>query len=166
MVFGSDREKLNLYLREFESESDRGCAVLMLCALEDLLLQAIRCRLPECSNEEFRNLAPLGRLSLTISNAFVLGVLSERERADFLLLVKVRNKFAHGAFLGLSFLHDDVVHLCNFLKLCDSFDDFVISDPRKRFMFSSMLLYLMLHDCSNDKDWRLVLKEETNYVIK
>lgn len=165
MVFGSDREKLNRYLDEFERESDRGCAVLVLCALEDLLIQAIKSRLPKCSNDEFRNLAPLGRLSVTISNAFLLGVLSEKERADFSLLVKVRNKFAHGAFLDLGFLHNDVVYLCNNLVLCDSFDEFVLSSPRRRFMFSAVMIYLMLHHCSNNREWRLEIKEESEFVI-
>lgn len=165
MVFGSDREKLNKYMAEFERESDRGCAVLVLCTLEDLLIQAIKSRLPNCSNDEFRNLAPLGRLSVTISNAFLLGVLSEKERADFSILVKVRNKFAHGAFLDLSFLHDDVAYLCNKLVLCDSFDEFVINNPRRRFMFSAIMIYLMLHHCSNNSNWRLEVKEESEYVI-
>lgn len=165
MVFGSDREILNRYIDEFARESDRGCAVLVLCTLEDLLIQAIKSRLPSCSNDEFRNLAPLGRLSVTITNAFLLGVLSEKERADFLLLVKVRNKFAHGAFLDLCFLHGDVSYLCNRLVLCDSFDEFVSSSPRRRFIFSAMLIYLMLHHCSNNSNWRLEIKEESEWVL-
>ncbi|WP_139236016.1 hypothetical protein [Pseudomonas sp. NFACC24-1] len=166
MISGTDYEKLKSYLDEFARESDRGCAVLVLCTLEDLLVQAIKSRLPECGNDELRNIAPLGRLSVTISNGLLLGILSEDEKKDFSILVKVRNKFAHGAFLDLSFAHADISHLCSTLTLCDRLSEFVTKKPRARFMFSATMLYLVLHQRSSDETWRLEVKGETNFEIE
>jgi hypothetical protein len=145
MIFGEDRKRITSFVDEFKGESDRGCAVLVLCVLEDLLIETVKHRLPVCSNEELRSIAPFGRLSATVINAFLIGAISKRERDELNRLIKIRNKFAHKALEGLSFNHPDIVDMCKKLELADVFDEFSSSIPRVRFTVSALLIYCSLH---------------------
>ncbi|WP_339437083.1 hypothetical protein [Pseudomonas sp. EL_65y_Pfl1_R32] len=145
MIFGEDRRKITSFVDEFKCESDRGCAVLVLCVLEDLLIETVKHRLPVCSNEELRSIAPLGRLSNTVSNAFLIGAISRRERDEFSRLIKIRNKFAHKALEGLSFSNPDIIDMCKKLELADVFDEFSSDAPRIRFNISALIVYCSLH---------------------
>lgn len=90
------------FSRELQDESDRGCAILIMCLLEESLRDLIKALLPS-ENAKIDRLAPKGALGIAIENAVLLGLLSERQGASFNALVKVRNKFAHGLLEGLSF---------------------------------------------------------------
>lgn len=145
MIFGEDRKRITSFVDEFSGESDRGCAVLVLCVLEDLLIETVKHRLPVCSNEELRSIAPFGRLSTTVSNAFLIGAISKRERDELYRLIKIRNKFAHKALERLSFSHPDIIDMCKKLELADVFDEFKSNVPRARFTISALLVYCSLH---------------------
>jgi hypothetical protein len=146
MIFGEDRKKILQFIDEFKSESDRGCAVLILCVLEDLLIEVVKHRLPPCSADELRALAPFGRLSATVSNAFLIGAVSQRERDELNRLIKIRNKFAHNALQGLKFNHPDIRDMCKRLELADVFSEFSSQVPRTRFTISALLIYSSLHN--------------------
>ncbi|MEX5532047.1 hypothetical protein [Pseudomonas syringae] len=145
MISGQDNDKLRRLINEFHDESDRGCAVITICVLEEKLLELLEARVPKCSASELRNLAPLGRLSLSVDNAYLVGVLSERNRTEFKQLIKIRNMFAHKPLEGLSFLHHDIIHLCSKLILCDMVDELILEDARHRYVCSVVMLYLSLH---------------------
>jgi hypothetical protein len=165
-AFSRAQRDFSQYMKDFTQESDRGCAVLMMCVLEEALIDAIRSKLPVCSSEELRNFAPPGRLSATIVNAYLLGILSDKERSDIQILSKVRNKFAHAALNNLSFNHHDIKFMCEKLHLSDFFSEFKSEIPRHRFLISSFLMYFMLKDQAHDKSKRLKIKEDTPFCLK
>lgn len=160
-----DYEVIHQLIDEFHAESDRGCAVLVMCVLEDYLLDAIARKLPESRKDQLRNIAPLGRLSSTLSNAYLLGLVSANERDEFEILIKIRNKFAHAAMQRLTFDHHDVRHLCEKLRLCDVFEEYPADNPRKRFVMSSVLIVLMLRESIKDGVGKLELKEDTHFNL-
>lgn len=87
---------------EFIEESDRGVAILMLCVLEEDLKKLFQA-LVAVEGGDVRGLAPAGRLSSSIENAVLLGLLRVEEASTFLQLAKVRNQFAHNATQRFSF---------------------------------------------------------------
>ncbi|XVJ46847.1 hypothetical protein ACDZ94_20305 [Pseudomonas sp. UBT] len=145
MISGDDRDRLTRLIAEFHDESDRGCAVIAMCVLEEMLLKLIKARLPDCANDELRNLAPVGRLSAAVDNAFLIGVLGERNKKEFKQLIKIRNLFAHKPLEGLTFDNHDVVHLCSKLVMCDMFEEFDYEPSRGRYIISVVMLYLSMH---------------------
>lgn len=145
MISGDDRDRLSRLIDEFHDESDRGCAVIAMCVLEEMLLKLIKVRLPECANDELRNIAPVGRLSAAVDNAFLIGGLGERNKKEFKQLIKIRNLFAHKPLEGLTFDNHDVVHLCSRLIMCDMFEELDNKTPRGRYIISVVMLYLSMH---------------------
>lgn len=97
---------------ELQDESDRGCAILIVCLLEESLRDLIKALLPN-ENAKIDRLAPKGALGIAIENAVLLGLLSERQGASFSGLVKVRNRFAHGLLEGLSFDSPEISSVIN-----------------------------------------------------
>ena len=162
----NDNENIHQLIDEFHAESDRGCAVLVMCALEDYLLSAIARRLPECNKDMIRNIAPPGRLSSTLNNAYLLGVVSANERDEFEVLIKIRNKFAHAALQRLAFDHHDVRHLCEKLRICDTFEEYPARTPRARYVMSSVIMILMLRQAVLNGVGKLELKEDTQFHLK
>ncbi len=162
----NDNGDIDQLIDEFHAESDRGCAVLVMCALEDDLLGAIARRLPECNKDMIRNIAPLGRLSSTLNNAYLLGVVSASERDEFEILIKVRNKFAHDALRRLAFDHHDVRHLCEKLRICDAFEEYPARTPRARYVTSSVLMMLMLRQAVINGVGNLELKGDAQFNLQ
>lgn len=96
----NDNGDIHQLIDEFHAESDRGCAVLVMCALEDDLLGAIARRLPECNKDMIRNIAPLGRLSSALNNAYLLRVVSANECDEFEILIKKSATNSHMLLCG------------------------------------------------------------------
>ena len=125
---------------EFKRESDRGCAVLVLCVLEDALREVIKAFVVD-PNKSIDRLAPKGGLNVAIDSTVLLGLLTERQGRAFKQLVAVRNRFAHGVFEGLTFDTPDiakmvreaetVIPLADGLKLDDELND---KSVRTRFL--------------------------------
>lgn len=93
------RNRLN---QEFHTESDRGCAILTVCLIEEVLLSVFAKVLPAEKNSA-RDFMPPGRLSLGVSNAAALGLITEPEITNLKLILKIRNTFAHKLLDGLRF---------------------------------------------------------------
>jgi hypothetical protein len=93
------RNRLN---QEFITESDRGCAILTVCLLEETLHDVFAKVLPK-GKESARDFMPPGRLALGVRNAAALGLLSEPELSNIKLILKIRNAFAHKLLNGLKF---------------------------------------------------------------
>lgn len=165
MISNEDRVKLADLVKEFALESDRGCAVLTICMLEEMLLDLIQARLPECDKSELRNMAPYGRLSASVDNAYLLGVLCERDRSEFKRLIKIRNLFAHRPLSNLSFANSEVVDMCNNLVLSDVFIEFRTENSRQRYMFSVIVLYLSMHHELNFRVKRIPLCESKGFQL-
>lgn len=105
------RNRLN---KEFYAESDRGCAILTVCLLEETLMGIFAKVLPE-GKDEARQFVPFGRLSLGINNAAALGLITEPEITNIKIILKIRNTFAHKLLDGLTFetpeIKDQVMRL-------------------------------------------------------
>lgn len=138
-------ENFSNFLEAFKGESDRGAAVLTLCVLEDALKEAITKRLPEPPSSKHQNavdnFSPKGRLSATIVNAYMLGVLSKLHLDNFSLLIEVRNKFAHHALSDLSFDDASIKAWVRDLKLDDNGPKLF---GRQRFLIAATEIYFNL----------------------
>jgi hypothetical protein len=93
------RNRLN---QEFIAESERGCAILTVCLLEETLHDVFAKVLPK-GKESARDFMPPGRLALGVRNAAALGLLSESELSNIKLILKIRNAFANKLLNGLKF---------------------------------------------------------------
>ena len=134
---------------ELHSESDRGCAVLLLCLLEDALKEMIVGFLVDGGADRTNSLAPPGRLKVAIDNAVLLGLLSERQARTFQSLVKVRNKFAHGVMEGLTFdspeIASAVKSIAPAVQLPDAQDRELRSETiRKQFLTHASIVWIVM----------------------
>lgn len=136
------------FIEELHGESDRGCAVLMLCVLEDTLQELFKALVTEgTSKHRLRNLAPRGGWSKMLENAETLGLLSPRQCASFRTLVEVRNRFGHGAHLKLSFDSPEVIALLGGAPPAVPMPSKVASNddsPRGRFLFEASVLWIVM----------------------
>lgn len=141
----NDLDRFRAFVGEFREESNRGCAVLVLCVLEESL-RAIIGRVVTDPNSDLRSFAPPGRLSVTIESAYLLGVLSHRERAAFQTMIKIRNAFAHKALTDLTFDSEPIVGHCRALQLPVQVKDLDFADlsNRERFLTVASVLQIAL----------------------
>jgi len=95
-------ERKNRLFNEFDSESDRGCAVLTVCLLEETLVTVFASVLPG-GGQAARNFIPRGRLSAGVENAEALGLISAPHTTNMRGILKIRNAFAHKLLDGLAF---------------------------------------------------------------
>lgn len=99
-------EKLGLFLKEFNQESDRGAALLAASMLDESLQEIIESCL--ISNSSAKQLisgfnAPLGTFSARIKAAHALGLIMDHEFNEINLIRKIRNEFGHGWMDGCFF---------------------------------------------------------------
>lgn len=94
-------EKFSKLATEFREESDRGCAVLVMCVLEDCLQDMIRALVPD-PEAKLGRLVP-GSAGAAIEVARLLGLLSPRQASSFGQLAAIRNRFAHSVMERLTF---------------------------------------------------------------
>ncbi len=138
-------ERFNNFKREFDEESDRGCAVLTLCVLEEALISAIERKLPPPPNSKhstaMRNFAPKGQLSKTVVNAYMLGVLPKEHLLVFEKLISVRNKFAHNALERLTF---DDLEVQAWVRDIDIGDKGVSLEGRSKFLIAAGDIFFSL----------------------
>ena len=92
-----------------ETESDRGCALIAGCFLENTLGMAIDCHLVDAGDELRRQLhdgsaAPLGTFAAKIKMGRALGIYDQRVQTAFETIKDVRNAFAH-ALRPIDFKH-------------------------------------------------------------
>ncbi|UPK45469.1 MltR family transcriptional regulator [Paenibacillus pabuli] len=79
-------------------ESDRGCALLAIAFLDNILKELLRKFLVDDSsvfNNLFAGSGGLSSFSSRIELAYLLGLISPMQRRDLNLLRKIRNDFAH-----------------------------------------------------------------------
>ena len=96
-----------------KTESDRGCALIAGCLVEDVLALTINCHLIDCG-EAFRKKlfegsdAPLGTFSAKIKMGRALAIYDEKLQTRLGAAKDIRNAFAH-ALRPLTFDHPAVV---------------------------------------------------------
>lgn len=133
------------FVEEFKQESHRGCAVLVLCVLEESLHDLFRALIvsPEAS---LKSLAPPGQWRVALENAEALGLLTPNEVQCASQLVKIRNEFAHRPLEQLTFdaptIKSRVDNLTSPIEgLTHEQPD---ATPRDRFLFVATMLRLCM----------------------
>ena len=85
-------------VKEIESQSDRGAAIIGAAWVEEELQAAIESAMTSdklAADRLFRKSGPLSSFSAKIDLARLLGILSTRVATDLHIIRKVRNEFAH-----------------------------------------------------------------------
>lgn len=110
-------KELRKFTDAFKKESDRGVAVLSMCALEEVVAGAIRKRLGPFEKAMERIVIGRGKWSNLALVAEAFGIFSYDERIDLQKLIEVRNKFAHKAIHDLDFDQEDIAKPISELKI-------------------------------------------------
>lgn len=145
-----------------EDETDRGCAILAACVLEDELRDALRHRLGVCE-KELENFVPSGQIGRGVDLAYFVGLICKSDRADWKLVISIRNRFAHSALTDLTF--SDAAIAAKIDALANSQDVAVaprlLEHTRLKFVFVVARLYSRLINQENKvkalervPDWR------------
>lgn len=153
MIPQSAFEIFSRFQKEFETESDRGCAVLTLCVLEEQLVKSMKRRLPDIPKKQARqlqNFVPRGALSKSTVNAYLLGILTADELENFLLLVSIRNEFAHKALTDLRFTNDLIKNFTRDIKVGPTFPK-GSNDGRAKFLIAAAHLYFNMESVGASK---------------
>ncbi|MFK3971145.1 hypothetical protein ACI2KS_10505 [Pseudomonas sp. NPDC087358] len=153
MIPQSAFEIFSRFQMEFETESDRGCAVLTLCVLEEQLVRSMKRRLPDIPKKEaaqLYNFAPKGALSKSTVNAYLLGILTAEELKNFSLLINIRNEFAHKALTNLRFTNDLIKNFTRNIKVGSTFPK-DSNDGRAKFLIAAADLYFNMESLGASK---------------
>lgn len=132
---------------EFKGESDRGCAVLVLCVLEEHLQEMFRALIVLGTEKHVANLSPPGALQRALQNAQLLGLLSQRQSRSFGALANVRNAFAHRPMQKLTFESPDILSLLDSVPPAIDLPPniaLVDNSPRTRFLLYASILWMIM----------------------
>ncbi len=99
-AFVDSMNRFRRFVDEFKEESDRGCAVLTLCVLEDASKNLFESRV---ETGRVGSVWQRGALARNVERAVALGLLAQNEATSLLSLAEVRNLFAHRALERLTF---------------------------------------------------------------
>jgi mannitol operon repressor len=145
-VTPEDLKYFSGFLKEFQSETDRGAA-LVGAALIDTRLERLLCShlaVADIAKDlVVGNNAPLGTFSARIKMSYALGLITELEFAEVEIIRKIRNEFAH-ALHGLTFENQKLSALCRNLKANTPDGARFDGNPRQLFINSVILLSMTL----------------------
>lgn len=114
----ADLKDFSAFLREFQSETDRGAALVGASLIDQKLADTLRAFFVAAKSAgellDGGN-APLGTFSARIKAAHALGLIDSFELAECDLIRKVRNEFAHSIH-GTTFTQLKITALCGRLR--------------------------------------------------
>lgn len=151
---GGDHAEYNLFIHEFQNESDRAAAIVGAAVLYDQLKQIITHFLVDDPKEVKALFSPSGALGAfgdRISLAYLLNLISKTQRDDLKIIAWVRNRFAHRLY-GLTFSDPEITRETKKLKYSEettSFKQIGIQQPSSRDRYILAIAYLALHFWSN-----------------
>jgi mannitol operon repressor len=143
-----DLDYFSKFLKEFQTETDRGAVLVGAALLDERLLELLKSHLLK-KNQSKELLeggtAPLGTFSARIKASYCLGLITELEHKELQLIRKVRNEFAHHVH-GLSFEDEAISALCNnfYDRMPDAKEKDVPRDSRARYIDSVIFTSLAL----------------------
>jgi len=101
-----EEEWHDIFIKEFQKESDRACVILSVAMLDLALETILKARLVPTSSSEDELLegayAPISTFSARIDLAHRIGLISTQLCRDLHIIRKIRNDFAHN-ITGCSF---------------------------------------------------------------
>ena len=142
-----DLKDFTAFLTEFQSETDRGAALVAAALLDQKVSDTLRAFMvkSKVANELLDgNNAPLGTFAARIKIAFSLALIDAGELHECDIIRKVRNEFAHRVH-GTTFADTKISKLCGRLQsdLPGGRDAFV-GKPREMFINAVALTVLRL----------------------
>ncbi len=139
--------KVDVFLSEFQKETDRGAAVLGAAYVDQALEHLLRKRLlggKKLKDELLSTDKPLGSFSARIKVAFAVGALNKTAYHDLEIIRRIRNEFAHQT-MGFSFQNPGIASRCQQLRLPEWFSQiFPATNSRIRFNYSVTILATVL----------------------
>lgn len=111
----STGEDLAVFMKELQSETDRGLPLVAAALIDDLLSETLRGFFIEngSADKVLKGAsAPVGTMSARLSLCHALGLVDDFERFEIELIRKVRNRFAHAKH-GLSFGDASIQGYCS-----------------------------------------------------
>ncbi|MDU4589925.1 hypothetical protein [Clostridium sp.] len=119
-----DVGKRILLSESLEDESDRGCALLATAYLENELEITLRARLINdkgACDDVFKRGA-LSNFASKINMAYLLGIISKKQKANILLIKGIRNIFGH-SYDKIEFNSNQIKDKCSELRY--DYDDYI-----------------------------------------
>ena len=113
-----DLTDFSAFLKEFQTETDRGAALVGAALIDQKLSDTLRAFIVKSKvAKELLDggTAPLGTFSARIKAVFAMGLIDDHEFAECNLIRKVRNEFAHRAH-GTTFADAKISALCDRLQ--------------------------------------------------
>jgi hypothetical protein len=109
------QDQISTFLKELNTQTDRGAAIIAAAVLDDLLQILITERCVEMGTARHEALfnkpgAPLSTFSSRIEVSYAIGAISNEVRLICQLIREVRNKFAH-RIEQITFDHPEVVEM-------------------------------------------------------
>jgi mannitol operon repressor len=140
-----DVKDFQAFLQEFQSETDRGAALVGAALIDLRLTETLRAFM--VSNNAADELlegptAPLSSFSSRIAASFALGLIDAHEKHECHTIRKVRNEFAHRAH-GTTFKDSAITKLCDDLKSNLPGDKSMYTD-NPRFIFVNAVILVSL----------------------
>lgn len=147
-------DRLNLFLKSSNNETDRGRALVVASLIEEMLEEILRNFLLE--NKETKSLfeaanAPLGTFSAQSLLCRSLGLISKEEFKDIDIIRRIRNEFAHNVMC--SFEQQKISDLAASLTFGMSYLDSLpkghksrVEEPKSRFGMVSTSLVTGLYN--------------------
>lgn len=128
----------------FRLESDRACAVLAMCVIEETL-RAMFLALTVLG-KDIGALFPQGNTQVSAENALALGLLTEAEARSYRALAKIRNEFAHKALENLTFDSVVVTSKLQHVPLAMSIPEGLLANqsPRDHYLIAASLLEMAM----------------------
>lgn len=118
MMREEDIKDFSAFLHEFQSETDRGAALVGAALIDQRLSDTLRSFfvVAKTAGELLDGgTAPLGTLSARIKTCHALGLIDTHELGECDLIRKVRNGFAHSVH-GTTFADPRIAALCDRLQ--------------------------------------------------
>jgi hypothetical protein len=125
---------------QFQTESDRGAALVGVAYLDDQLKGLFKAKMLDESKiaELLEGYGPLSTLSARADVAYGLGWLGPKTYRDITLLRRIRNDFAH-AHEPLTFSTQAIQQRCDQLELPQAIGGH-LSDSKTKFLFTVSML--------------------------
>lgn len=113
-----DLEKVSVFLEDFQSETDRGAALVGAAMVESRLERILDKHLIQ--NRSSIDLlkgfsAPIATLSAKTNLCHALGLITDKECSEIIIIRKIRNTFAH-TFEKIDFSNQTISDLCKNLN--------------------------------------------------
>lgn len=117
----------DIFVREFEKESDRACVILSVAMLDRVLETILKASLVPTSSSEDKLLegayAPISTFSARIDLVHRIGLISTKLCRDLHTIRKIRNDFAHnieGCTFGDSSVRSRIIELSRSSAMIES----------------------------------------------